>query len=127
MASKIKILVVEDEGVIAMNVKMALMRNGYEVLPIAMSAETALIMTAQYHPDLVLMDIRIRGDKDGIDTATLMSEHYNIPIIYTTAHYDEDTVQRAKKTEHAGYLIKPYREKNLIEMIESSVGGNVKV
>jgi DNA-binding response OmpR family regulator len=126
MARKIKVLVVEDEGVVAMNVKMALLDGGYEVLPIAISAGTALTFTAQYSPDVVLMDIRIKGDKDGIDTAALIYRHYNIPIIYTTAHYDEDTVMRAAETEHAGYLVKPYEESELFALIEKTVNNRSK-
>lgn len=121
MARKTRVLVVEDEGVVAMNVKMALLDGGYEVLPIAISAQTALTFTAQYRPDVVLMDIRIKGDKDGIDTATLITRHYHIPIIYTTAHYDEETVRRANETEHAGYLVKPYEDSELYALIEKTV------
>ena len=116
-----KILVVEDEGVVAMNLKMTLMSEGFDVLPIAMTADTALTLTAQYHPDVVLMDIKIKGNRDGIDTATLITEHYNIPIIYTTAHFDEATVDRAKATEHVAYLVKPYSDHDLLSAIGSAL------
>lgn len=115
-----RILVVEDEGVVAMNLKMTLMSEGFDVLPIAMSADSALILTAQYHPDIVLMDIKIKGDKDGIDTAILITDHYHIPIIYTTAHFDDATVERAQATEHAAYLVKPFSDTELFQAINSA-------
>ena len=118
-----KILVVEDEGVVAMNLKMTLMGKGYNVLPIAMTANTALTLTAQYRPQVVLMDIRIKGDKDGIDTATLITDHYHIPIIYTTAHFDDETVQRARATEHVAYLVKPYSEQELFDAVDKALNG----
>ena len=121
MNKPIKVLVVEDEGVVAMNVKMTLLDKGFEVLPIAISADSALTLTAQYHPDVVLMDIRIKGNKDGIDAAALISEHYRIPIIYTTAHQDDLTVQRANSTCHFGYLVKPYRDEDLFALIDKAV------
>jgi CheY-like chemotaxis protein len=120
-----RILVVEDEGVVAMNLKMTLMGKGYNVLPIAMSADTALTLTAQYHPQVVLMDIRIKGDKDGIDTAALITDHYHIPIIYTTAHFDDETVVRARATEHVAYLVKPYSDSELFESIDKALNGKV--
>jgi DNA-binding NarL/FixJ family response regulator len=125
MRKPASILVVEDEGVVAMNLKMILMGKGYNVLPIAISANTALTLAAQYHPQVVLMDIRIKGDKDGIDTARLISEHYHIPIIYTTAHFDPATVERAAETEHVAYLVKPYSESELFEAIDKALNGGV--
>ena len=123
MARAIKVLVVEDEAVVAMSVKMTLMGHGYDVMPIAISADSALVLTAQFHPDVVLMDIKIKGDKDGIETAKLISSHYKIPIIYTTAFHDEDTVKRANATAPAGYLIKPYSNNELFMSIEKAYEG----
>ena len=118
-----KILVVEDEAVVAMTLKMTLMKKGYDVMPIAMSAETALTFTAQYHPHVVLMDIVIRGDKDGIDAASLITDHYHIPIIYTTAYFDDATVERAVATAHVAYLVKPYSDDELFDAIEKALNG----
>ena len=69
------------------------------------------------------MDIRIKGDKDGIDTATLITDHYHIPIIYTTAHFDDATVERAKATEPVAYLVKPYSENELLDAIGKALNG----
>ena len=124
MTDKTKVLVVEDEGVVAINVKMALLGRGYNVLPIAISGNSALLYAAQYHPHVVLMDIRLHGDMDGIDTASLIHNQYKIPIIYTSAHNDKETMNRVKYTEYFGFLVKPYEEEKLFAMIDDAVSTN---
>lgn len=121
-----RVLVVEDEAVVAMSVKMTLMGHGYEVLPIAISFDSALTLVAQYHPDVVLMDIRIKGDKDGIQAAALISMQYHTPIIYTTAYHDDETIRRAKQTAHAAYLVKPYSNRELFMSIDKAYEGRGK-
>ena len=81
-------------------------------------------MLQDFSRNLVLMDIKIKGDKDGIDTATLLTEHYHIPIIYTTAHFDDATLERARATEHVAYLVKPYTDDELFSSIEKAINTN---
>ena len=82
------------------------------------TAEDAIRMAGEVHPDLILMDIRIQGEKDGISAAEEINGLYHIPIVYLTAHSDEKTLERAMKTQPYGYLIKPFRDRELYTTIE---------
>ncbi|MCA9903777.1 MAG: response regulator [Anaerolineae bacterium] len=112
------ILVVEDEGIVALDIQNRLRRQGYTPIGRASSGMEALALVKEHRPDLVLMDIRIQGDMDGIETAQKIQETYDIPVVYLTAHTDEQTVQRAKVTDPYGYLIKPFEEHELQITIE---------
>src|SRR4030042_3154681 len=103
-----KIMVVEDEGIVGLELTQPLKRRGYDVLPAILSGNKALEEAGRERPDLVLMDIRLQGELDGIDTAKKIRERHGIPVIYLTAHSDESTIQRAKQSEAFGYLIKPF-------------------
>ena len=116
-----KILVVEDDALTALGIQNKLVSLGYNVLGIAASGETALQMVEELRPDLVLMDVKLQGEFDGIQTAGLVRQHYNIPVIYLTAFTDEDTLQRAKVTEPLGYLLKPIREDSLRSTLEMAL------
>jgi PAS domain S-box-containing protein len=107
------ILVVEDDAIVARNIQLELNSMGYAVPAIASTGEEALEKAAQTHPDLVLMDISLGGTMDGVRTAERLREQSEVPVVYLTAYTDEQTLQRAKKTEPYGYLIKPYEEKEL--------------
>lgn len=113
-----KILVVEDEPFIALDIKRRLLRLNYQVVAIANSAETALKAVAQFQPDLVLMDIQIEGDVDGIQTADQIQTHYRIPIVFLTAHADEVTLNQAKASQPFGYIVKPFENHDLSTAIE---------
>ena len=102
-----KILIVEDEGVVAMDISWTLSQLGHETLGIAASCDEAIKQSSDRAPDLVLMDIGIKGDRDGIETAEILRDRFDPAIIYLTAFGDEATVARAKKTEPYAYLIKP--------------------
>lgn len=115
------ILVVEDEPIIAMDIKRRLNRLGYEVVAIADSFETALEATRDCHPDLVLMDIRLQGDVDGIATAAQMRSQHELPIIFLTAHADQDTLTQAKQVQPFGYLVKPIENEDLVTAIETAL------
>ncbi|MBD2257881.1 ATP-binding protein [Pseudanabaena sp. FACHB-2040] len=113
-----KILVVEDERVVARDIEKRLKNLGYQVPASVASGEAALIKVAELQPDLVLMDIQLRGALDGIATAEQIRADFDIPVIYLTAFADEDTLQRAKASEPFGYIVKPFDEKDLHVTIE---------
>ena len=113
-----KILVVEDEGIVVLHIKKTLERLGYEVTGIAATGEDAIIKAMEDRPDLVLMDIVLKGAVDGIDAAEKIRAIFSIPVIYLTAHADEMTLERAKLTEPAGYIVKPFRKRDLFIAIE---------
>ena len=113
-----KILVVEDEVLIARDLQSSLGKLGYEVPEIAISGEEALQKAAEIQPDLVLMDIHLKGDMDGVDAAAHIQNRSQTPLIYLTAYADEPTLQRAKLTQPYGYLLKPFQERELKTTIE---------
>jgi two-component system, response regulator PdtaR len=103
-----RILVVEDERIVARDIQRRLRRLGYTVCAIASSGQEALEQAAQTQPNLVLMDIVLHGPMDGVEAAAQLRARYQIPVIYLTAYADDDLVQRAKYTEPFGYLLKPF-------------------
>jgi len=113
-----KILIVEDEAIVANDIKETLKSLGYSVSGIAKSGELALEKIKETHPDLVLMDIHLAGQMDGIKTAGRVHVLYNIPVIYLTANVDKALLDRAKVTEPYGYVIKPFDERELHSVIE---------
>jgi hypothetical protein len=113
-----KVLVVEDERLVALDIQHMLMHLGYEVLATAASADEAIGCASTSCPDVVLMDIRIKGARDGIEAASLLRERFDVPIVYLTAHADRATIERAKQTAPYGYLTKPFTEAALTSAIE---------
>jgi HD-GYP domain-containing protein (c-di-GMP phosphodiesterase class II) len=120
MAAK-KILIVEDEMIIAQNLKNNLIRLGYEVPAIVGTGEEAINVTEWLLPDLILMDIMLKGNQTGIETAEIIRGLYNIPIIYLTAYPDERTLSLAKVTLPFGYLVKPVEIQTLHSTIEMAL------
>ena len=102
-----RVLIVEDEALLAMSYKMSLDGGECDVVGIAPNAEAANKMAGSLRPDVVLMDIKLEGDMDGIESARFIMEHYNIPVIFITGNTDEETRQRALKLNPSGYLAKP--------------------
>ncbi|MCL4294921.1 MAG: response regulator [Anaerolineae bacterium] len=121
MITKVKILIVEDESIVAMDVKNRLIRLGYEVCGLASSGEEAIQKTIQSRPGLILMDIRLKGQMDGIIAAEQIRSWYDVPIVFLTAYSDDTTLQRAKLTEAFGYLLKPLEERELHITIEMAL------
>jgi len=119
-----KILVVEDEVIVARNIEKRLISAGYKVAGIASSGEEAIELAGSLKPDLVLMDIKLRGKMDGIDAANAIRSSCRLPIIYLTSYADEETFQRAKKTEPFGYLIKPFELKELSRSVDMALYKN---
>lgn len=113
-----KILIVEDEFIVAADLSARLGRMGYKVVGTVASGIEALEKVEQESPDLVLMDIVIKGDRDGITTAEIINQEYNIPIVFLTAYADQDTFSRAKITKPFGYITKPFQTPNLQIAIE---------
>ena len=115
------IVIVEDESIVALDIKNRLHRLGYTVLSIASTGEMAVKIVSQLQPDIVLMDIQLKGNIDGIEAATMIRAQFDIPIVYLTAYADELTLQRAKLTETYGYLLKPFEERELSATIETAL------
>lgn len=115
------VLIVEDEGLVAGDLQQTLAGMGYEVSAIAASAEEAIARASERCPDIVLMDIRIEGERDGIETAELLRSTFGVPAVYLTAHADEAMIERAKKTEPYGYLLKPVQDAELRRVIDIAV------
>ena len=113
-----KILVVEDESIVAMDIKHRLENMGYIVPAITSSGEEAVEKASETNPDLVLMDIVLKGEMDGIDAAQQIKDNLDIPVVYLTAYSDERTLKRAKITGPFGYIIKPFEDRELHSAIE---------
>ncbi|MFH0803203.1 MAG: ATP-binding protein [bacterium] len=113
-----RILVVEDEGIIASDIKSTLEKIGYRVEAVVAYGEEAVYLAEKHRPDMVLMDIVLKKDMDGIEAARQIYFRYNIPVIYLTAYADERILERAAATEPFGYIIKPFQEDELRTSIE---------
>jgi PAS domain S-box-containing protein len=116
--TKAKILIVEDETITALYIQECLENLGYEVLDTAGTGYDAIDIAESLNPDLVLMDIKLTGEMDGIETASIIYNRFNIPIVYLTAFSDNNTLNKAKLTGSYGYLCKPVEEKALNPTIE---------
>jgi PAS domain S-box-containing protein len=115
------ILIVEDEPIVAKDLQQTLCEMGYDAFAIASSADDAIQRATERCPDLVLMDIRIKGARDGIDTAQIFRQQFGVSVIYLTAHADDATIQRAAKTAPYGYLLKPLKPAELRSAIEVAI------
>ena len=112
------ILVVEDEGIVAQEIKGRLEKSGHTVCAIAHDGNTAIAHAGEMQPDLILMDIRLKGAMDGIEAAGIIGERLGIPVVYLTAYTDPDTLERAKVKDPFGYVVKPFETRSLIVSIE---------
>ena len=119
--AKSKILVVEDELIIAMEIEDRLHTLGYDVVDVVSSGHDAIQVAAEMQPELVLMDIMLKGEMDGIQAASQIQTRFHIPIVYLTAYADEDTLQRAKVSSPFGYLLKPFEKRELQIAIEMAL------
>ncbi len=119
--SEVKILIVEDERILALGLKKKLEKLGFEVTDAVSTGEDAIKSVKTDKPDLILMDIVLKGEMDGIEAAKLIINLHNIPIIYLTAYADDKTIERAVKTYPYGYLMKPYQERELKANIDMAL------
>jgi len=110
---KVKIMIVEDESIIAFDIKRTLIGLGYETSDIVETGEEAIKLAGEYKPDLILMDILLKGDIDGIEAAKKILDLYQIPVVYLTAHEDDDTLNRTKTTKPYGFILKPFQDRDL--------------
>ncbi|WP_371805165.1 response regulator [Candidatus Lokiarchaeum ossiferum] len=118
---KSKVLIVEDEQITALDIKMTLENNEFEVVGIAKEGQEAIKKAYEFQPDIVIMDIMLKGEMKGTDAAAYIYSYYNIPIIFLTAFNDEETLNHAKNAEPLGYLNKPFKEKDLFTTIEMAL------
>lgn len=115
-------MIVEDEGLLAMTIEEWLESYGYEVVDIAATAEKAIQFAEKLKPDLILMDIKLKGQADGVSAVEAIHQREHIPVLYLTACHDTETVQRANNTRHSGFMQKPVSKYDL-EMTVAAVFG----
>ena len=125
MAGK-RILIVEDERIMALDLRHRVQQLGHEPVGIVGSGKDAIEHALTLRPDLILMDILLKGPIDGIQAAQAIRSQYACPVIYLTAHADQSTIDRAKVTEPAGYLVKPVRQRELQTAIELALRGETR-
>ena len=121
MKTKPRVLIVEDEGIIAADIASMLCRLGHEVVDTASTGAEAIAKAEQLRPDLVLMDIMLAGDMDGVTAAEEIRRRFHLPVVFLTAHTDPVTLGRAKLTEPFGYVVKPLDERDLRVGIEMAL------
>jgi two-component system, cell cycle response regulator len=121
VADPVSILLVEDEGLIAADLEDTLTRLGYRITGIASEGTQAIEMARELHPQLVVMDVGLRGEVDGIEAACAIQEESPVPVIFLTGHTDSETLQRAVRSGPLGYLIKPFQEAELRGAIEVAI------
>jgi CheY-like chemotaxis protein len=119
--AEVQILVVEDNNIVVMELQDRLQSLGYAVTAVASSGEGAIKKAGETQPDLVLMDIRLKGEMDGVEAAEGIRTRFDIPVVYLTAYADENTLQRAKVMEPYGYILKPFDERELQAAIETTL------
>jgi CheY-like chemotaxis protein len=117
-----RILIVEDEAIAALNMKLALTDLGHEVINIVVTGEDAIEVSSRKTPDLVLMDIVLAGEMDGIEAAERIVKQFKVPILYVTAHTDTGTVERAMKTNPAGFMEKPVEDDQWNDILKTIFG-----
>ncbi|MFD2246844.1 LytR/AlgR family response regulator transcription factor [Pontibacter ruber] len=119
--ARLKLLIAEDDVVIAQNLSLSLEAMGYEVCHVVSTGEELLLEVHQHNPDLVILDITLEGKLDGIETAALLAKATKVPFIFMTAFSDKETIDRAKQTNPYAYLVKPFEARTLQSSIELAI------
>jgi two-component system response regulator LytT len=119
--SKINVLVVEDESIVSKDIQHSLKKLGYNVVGAASTGEKAIELAGSEYPDIILMDIMLKGEMNGIEAAHEIKKRHSIPVIFLTAYADESTLSKAKITEPYGYVLKPFKEIDLHTTIEMAI------
>ncbi len=125
--AKTNVLVVEDESIVSKDIQHSLKKLGYNVVGASSTGEKAIDLALELKPDIVLMDIMLKGEMTGIEAAEKIRSSINIPVIYLTAYADESTLDKAKVTEPYGYIIKPFKEIDIHTSIEMALYKHQKV
>ena len=118
---KVQILIVEDEAIVSMDLRYKLESMDYGVSAEIGSGEEAVEAAFQLRPDIVLMDISLSGDMDGIDAAAQIRDQFDVPVVYLTACVGGDTLERAETTKPSGYLLKPFNDASLRAVVEMAI------
>ena len=118
ISTELRALIIEDETLIAEELRERLSRLGITVIAAVSSGEEGVEIATRERPDLVLMDIRLSGDKDGVQAAKEIRERVDVSIVYLTAHSDRLTIERANRTDHDGFILKPFLRRELQSTIE---------
>jgi len=113
-----RVLIVEDERIVAEDIAQCLEESGYDIVGIANNSDRAVELAGEHYPDLILMDIVIQGEKDGVDTAHIIKERFGISVVYLTAYSQSKVIERAKETDPLGYVVKPFEEATLLSTVE---------
>src|SRR5688572_28732120 len=116
-----RILIVEDDADIAVEIQSSLAAQGYRIVGRASTGEAAIDLAVKHQPGLVLMDIQLEGRLDGVEAAQQLREKLGTPVLYKTAHSEHETVARGKATAPAGYLLKPFTERELTVAVEMAL------
>lgn len=122
--SKLKVLIVEDEPVIAENVSLYLDNHDFEVSGIAYDSDEAFEQLKLNTPDAVILDINLESDKDGIDIAQHINQQYQLPFLFLTSYSDKNTLDRAKQVKPSGYIVKPFNERTLLASLEIAISNH---
>lgn len=121
MAQKKKVLIVEDDKLLALVEERLVERLGFEVVGTAASGEDAVSLVRENQPDIILMDISLKGEMDGIDAVEIIRKKYNTPVIYLSGNSDKFNYERAKKTNFIDYLVKPVTADDLVGPLKKAV------
>lgn len=121
MSGNKKVIIVEDEMIIAQDIKLFVLSLGYDVINIFSKGESLLDKVIQEKPDLIIMDVFLNGQIDGIETAKRLKGLYEVPILFVTAHSDKGTMRNIERTGYYGYIIKPFKEYELKTAIEDAL------
>lgn len=122
--SRYKILIVEDEPVIAENISLYLDNNDFEVSAIAYDSTDAIEQLKSNTPDAVILDVNLESEKDGIDIATFINDTVHIPFLFLTSYADKGTLERAKTVKPGGYIVKPFNERTLLASLEIAISNH---
>jgi DNA-binding NarL/FixJ family response regulator len=124
--SRTRILIVEDEPIVSRDIQDTIVSFGYEVAATASSGEEAVKKAAEWTPDLVLMDIVLKGDMDGVEAAACIQAQHNVLVVYMSAHSEIEILDRAKLTCPYGYVMKPFTERELAMAIEVTLARRIE-
>lgn len=116
--AKGNIMVVEDEGVVSIDIRNMLQKAGYSVAAVAFEGKEAIMKAEQSNPDLILMDIGLKGEMDGIETAKRIRDRFHIPVVFLTGFADDNTMAKAKEVDPSGFIIKPINEGELNKILD---------